>query len=48
MDFLGIGLPELIVVLLIAVIAVIAVGPRRLPELAVQLTRAVRQLRGRR
>jgi Sec-independent protein translocase protein TatA len=45
MDFLGIGLPELIVVLLIAVIAV---GPRRLPELAVQLTRAVRQLQGRR
>jgi len=45
MDLLGIGLPELIVVLLIAVIAV---GPRRLPELAVQLTRAVRQLRGRR
>ena len=42
MDILGIGLPELIVVLLIAV------GPRRLPELAVQLTRAVRQLQGRR
>ena len=43
MDFLGIGLPELIVVLLIAVIVV---GPKRLPEVAVQLARAIRQLRG--
>jgi len=45
MGILGIGLPELVFVLLIAVIAV---GPRRLPELAIQLTRAVRQLQGRR
>jgi len=43
MDFLGIGLPELIVVLLIAVMVV---GPKRLPEVAVQLARVVRQLRG--
>src|SRR3990172_6481385 len=43
MDFLGIGLPELILVL---VIAAIVVGPRRLPEVAVQLARVIRQLRG--
>ncbi len=43
MDFLGIGLPELIVVL---IIAVIVVGPKRLPEVAVQLARVIRQLRG--
>jgi sec-independent protein translocase protein TatB len=43
MDFLGIGLPELILVLLVAVIVV---GPKRLPEVAAQLGRLVRQLRG--
>src|SRR3989337_334138 len=43
MDFLGIGMPELIVVL---IIAVVVVGPKRLPEVAVQLARLVRQLRG--
>src|SRR3990170_2527622 len=43
MDFLGIGLPELILVL---VIAAIVVGPRRLPEVAVQLARVIRQMRG--
>ena len=43
MDFLGIGLPELVLVL---VIAVLVVGPKRLPEVAAQLARVVRQLRG--
>ena len=43
MDFLGIGLPELILILLVAVIVV---GPKRLPEVAAQLGRVVRQLRG--
>src|SRR3970282_2722804 len=43
MDFLGIGLPDLIVVL---IIAVIVVGPKCLPEVAVQLARLIRQLRG--
>ena len=43
MDFLGIGLPEIILVL---VIAVIVVGPKRLPEVAVHLARVIRQLRG--
>jgi len=43
MDFLGIGLPELIIILLVAVIVV---GPKRLPEVAAQLARVIRQLRG--
>ena len=43
MDFLGIGLPELVVVL---IIAVIVVGPKRVPEVAVQLARLIRRLRG--
>lgn len=43
MDFLGIGLPELILVM---VMALIVVGPKRLPEVAVQIARAIRQLRG--
>ena len=43
MDFLGIGLPELILVL---IIAAVVVGPKRLPEVAVQLARVIRQLRG--
>jgi Tat protein translocase TatB subunit len=43
MDFLGIGLPEIILIL---VVAVIVVGPKRLPEVAVHLARVIRQLRG--
>src|SRR3990170_8443332 len=43
MNFLGIGLPEIVLVL---IIAVIVVGPQRLPEAAVQLARAIRYLRG--
>ena len=43
MSFLGIGLPEIV---LIMVIAIIVVGPQRLPEVAVQLARAIRYLRG--
>ena len=31
MDFIGVGFPEVVVILLIAILAV---GPRRLPELA--------------
>lgn len=43
MNFFGIGLPEIILIL---IIAVIVVGPQRLPEVAVQLARAIRYLRG--
>lgn len=43
MNFLGVGLPE---VILIMVIAVIVLGPERIPEFAVQLARAIRWLRG--
>jgi Tat protein translocase TatB subunit len=43
MDFLGIGLPEIVLIL---VIAAIVIGPKRLPEVAVQLARVIRQLRG--
>ncbi len=43
MDVLGIGMPEIILVLLVAVIVV---GPKRLPEFAAQLARVVRQMRG--
>ena len=43
MNFFGIGLPEIILILLIALIVV---GPQRLPEVAVQIARAIRQLRG--
>lgn len=43
MDFLGIGLPEIIIIL---IVAVIVVGPKRLPEVAVQIARAIRHLRG--
>jgi Tat protein translocase TatB subunit len=42
MDFLGIGLPELILIL---VVALIVVGPRRLPEVAAQLARFIREFR---
>jgi Sec-independent protein translocase protein TatA len=41
-NFFGIGLPEII---LIMVLTLIVVGPQRLPELAVQLARLIRQLR---
>ena len=44
MDFLGIGLPEIVLVLIIAAV----VGRERLPEVAVQLARAIQQLWGRR
>jgi sec-independent protein translocase protein TatB len=43
MNFFGIGLPEITVIL---VLALIVVGPQRLPELAAQLARLVRQARG--
>jgi len=42
MDFLGIGLPELVVIL---VLALIVVGPKRLPEAAGQIARAIREIR---
>jgi Tat protein translocase TatB subunit len=42
MDFLGIGLPELVVIL---VLALIVVGPKRLPEAAAQIARAIREVR---
>jgi len=43
MDFLGIGLPEIVLIL---IIAAVVIGPKRLPEAAVQLARVIRQLRG--
>jgi len=43
MNFFGIGLPEMIVV---SVIAVIVLGPERFPQAAVQLARAIKFLRG--
>ena len=42
MEFLGIGLPELLVIL---VLALIVVGPNRLPEVAANLARFVRAAR---
>jgi sec-independent protein translocase protein TatB len=42
MDFYGVGLPEIILIL---VLTLIVVGPERLPELAAQLARLVRQTR---
>ena len=42
MDFLGIGLPELLVIL---VLVLIVVGPGRLPEMAAQLARFIRAFR---
>lgn len=42
MDFLGIGLPELVVIL---VLTLIVVGPQRLPETAAKVGRAVREFR---
>ena len=42
MEFLGIGLPELLVIL---VLILIVVGPARLPEMAAQLARFIRAAR---
>jgi sec-independent protein translocase protein TatB len=42
MNFYGVGLPEIILIL---VLTLIVVGPQRLPELAAQLARLVRQTR---
>ncbi len=42
MDFLGVGLPELLVIL---VLTLIVVGPSRLPEMAVRLARFIRTAR---
>ena len=42
MEFLGVGLPELLVILLITLIFV---GPQRLPEMAAQIARAMREFR---
>ena len=42
MEFLGVGLPELLVIL---VIMLIVVGPQRLPEMAAQMARAIREFR---
>ncbi|MGD0765877.1 MAG: twin-arginine translocase TatA/TatE family subunit [Dehalococcoidia bacterium] len=42
MEFLGIGLPELVVIL---VLTMIVVGPKRLPETAAQIARAIREFR---
>ena len=42
MEFLGIGLPELLVILLLILIVV---GPNRLPEMAAQLARFLRAAR---
>jgi Tat protein translocase TatB subunit len=43
MNFLGIGLPEIVV---ISLIAVIVLGPERFPQAAVQVARAIKWLRG--
>ncbi len=42
MEVFGIGLPELLMILLIALLVV---GPQRLPEVAVQIARFVREFR---
>src|SRR3972149_539368 len=42
MEFFGIGLPELLVIL---VLTLIVVGPQRLPEMAAQLGRFMRDFR---
>jgi sec-independent protein translocase protein TatB len=43
MDFFGVGPLEIFVVI---VVAVIVLGPERIPQVAVQLARALRYLRG--
>ena len=40
MQFLGIGIPEILVIL---ILAVLVVGPERLPEVAAQLAKFIRQ-----
>jgi Sec-independent protein translocase protein TatA len=42
MDFLGVGLPELLVIL---ILTLIVVGPQRLPQVAGQLARYIREFR---
>ncbi len=42
MEFFGVGLPELALIL---VLTLIVVGPQRLPEVAAQLGKAIRDLR---
>jgi sec-independent protein translocase protein TatA len=42
MEFFGIGLPELVLIL---VLTLIVVGPQRLPEVAAQLGRTIREFR---
>ena len=42
MNFLGIGLPEIV---LICLIAVVVLGPERFPQAAVQVARAIKWLR---
>jgi len=42
MEFLGVGLPEILVILLIALLVV---GPQRLPQVAAQIARFIRQVR---
>ncbi|MGA2285621.1 MAG: twin-arginine translocase TatA/TatE family subunit [Dehalococcoidia bacterium] len=42
MEFFGVGLPELVLIL---VLTLIVVGPQRLPEVAAQLGKAIRELR---
>ena len=43
MNFLGIGLPEIV---LISLIAVVVLGPERFPQAAVQVARGIKWLRG--
>lgn len=42
MEFFGIGLPELLVIM---VLTLIVVGPQRLPEMAAQIARFIREFR---
>ena len=42
MEFMGVGLPELLVIL---IITLLVVGPNRLPEVAAQIARAMREFR---
>ena len=43
MSFLGIGLPEIVVIVLVAVLVL---GPERFPEVAVQVAKLIKMLRG--
>ena len=42
MEFLGIGIPEILVIL---ILALIVIGPERLPEMAIHVARVIRELR---